>query len=263
LKRHGRRSERASANARRVAGPARGFAGSAPPGRPRRSKAAPRRDPGSLRRRATPRRHAGRDSLLAAAAALFAEHGYDAVTTRQILERAGVEAPSLYHHFGSKLGLYRAVLAESSEPFAERFARLGERLRTRAGGDARARLAELVWAMFQGGLQDPQTMQIALFEVNRPGPRRYDLIAVWERLRDVFRSAIEAGAAAGEIELRGVGPELAANLFIGGLTVYAQLHLAGRQKSLTRRLAQQIADALVGGLEARGARAAATVRGAL
>jgi hypothetical protein len=115
--------------------------------------------------------------------------------------------------------------------------------------------------MFQGGLRDPETMQIALFEVNRPGPRRYDLIAIWERLRDVFRATLEAGAVEGELDLRHTTPELAANLFIGGLTVYAQLHLQGRQKGLTRRLAQQIADTLVDGLAARGPRPLPPSRG--
>jgi AcrR family transcriptional regulator len=224
--------------------------------RPQRPKGAPRRDPGVVRRRGSPRRQAGRESLLVAAAALFAERGYDAVTTRQILERAGVEAPSLYHHFESKLGLYRAVLAENSEPFVARFAILAERLRKDRPGGVRAALAELVWGMFQGGLRDPETMQIALFEVNRPGPRRYDLIAVWERLRDVFRSTIETAVARGELDLRRASPDLAANLFMGGLTVYAQLHLAGRQRTLTRRLAQQIVDTVIDGLAAVGDRTA-------
>ena len=201
----------------------------------------------------------GRTSLLAAAAALFAELGYDAVTTRQILERAGVEAPSLYHHFGSKLGLYRAVLAESSEPFVESFAQLGGRLRASSPGDVRLRLRELVWAMFQGQLRNPEAFQIALFEVSRPGPRRYDLIAVWEQLRDVFRSTIDAGIASGELELRQSSSEVAANLFLGGLTVYLQLHQVGRQRGLTRRLAGQIADTLVEGIAARTSRSGRVV----
>jgi AcrR family transcriptional regulator len=196
----------------------------------------------------------GRASLLTAAASLFAERGYDAVTTRQILERAGVEAPSLYHHFGSKLGLYRAVLAEGSEPFAADFARLGERLRARGPSDARARLGELIWAMFQGQLRSPETFQIALFEVNRPGPRRYDLIALWERLRDVFKGTLDEGVSSGELDLRQGGAEVAANLFLGGLTVYLQLFQLGRQRGLTRRLARQIAETLVDGIAARPAR---------
>ena len=101
----------------------------------------------------------GRADLLEAAAALFAELGYDAVTTRQILERAGVEAPSLYHHFGSKLGLYRAVLSGTSEPFVERFERLGRRLRSEGKASVHDTLTELVWAVFRGALSNPEWLR--------------------------------------------------------------------------------------------------------
>lgn len=50
-----------------------------------------------------------RDALLHAAKAEFAERGYDAASTREILRHAGVTAPVLYHHFGNKAGLFRAV----------------------------------------------------------------------------------------------------------------------------------------------------------
>ncbi len=143
----------------------------------------------------------GRESLLAAATALFAEHGYDAVTTRQILERAGVEAPSLYHHFGSKLGLYRAVLSDTSEPFVERFVRIGTKLRRNAGASAQSVLEEMVWASFRGALSNPETVQIALFEATRPGPRRYDVISVWEQLRNVFKAVLEDAEASGELAM--------------------------------------------------------------
>ncbi|MET0954730.1 MAG: TetR/AcrR family transcriptional regulator [Cryobacterium sp.] len=48
-----------------------------------------------------------RDRLLLAAAELL-ESGA-AVSTRAVCERAGVQAPTLYHHFGSKQGLIDAV----------------------------------------------------------------------------------------------------------------------------------------------------------
>lgn len=193
----------------------------------------------------------GRASLLAAAAALFAELGYDAVTTRQILERAGVEAPSLYHHFGSKLGLYRAVLSGTSEPFVERFARLGRRLRRDEQTSVQETLTELVWTVFRGALSNPETVQIALFEATRPGPRRYDVLSVWEQLRNVFKSVLEEGQASGELSMPAGGAELAANLFIGGLTVHLQLGAVNRRKALNRRLARQITAAIVEGLTPR------------
>jgi AcrR family transcriptional regulator len=52
----------------------------------------------------------GQDLLLAAAQQLFAERGYDRVTTREIAEQAGVDATLIARYFGSKAGLYLAAL---------------------------------------------------------------------------------------------------------------------------------------------------------
>lgn len=51
-----------------------------------------------------------RDRLLHAAAALMDASGERALSTRAVCERAGVSAPTLYHHFGSKQGLIDAVI---------------------------------------------------------------------------------------------------------------------------------------------------------
>lgn len=49
------------------------------------------------------------DRIVTAAAALFAERGYTATTTRAIAERAEVNEVTLFRHFGSKLGVLRAL----------------------------------------------------------------------------------------------------------------------------------------------------------
>jgi AcrR family transcriptional regulator len=52
-----------------------------------------------------------RDRILAAAAALLAERGYVATTTRAIATAAGVNEVTLFRRFGSKQGLLRALVA--------------------------------------------------------------------------------------------------------------------------------------------------------
>lgn len=47
-----------------------------------------------------------------AARVLFATHGYAAVGLEQVAEAAGVTRGAVYHHFGSKRGLFAAVLVE-------------------------------------------------------------------------------------------------------------------------------------------------------
>ncbi|MGD8281853.1 MAG: TetR/AcrR family transcriptional regulator [Gemmatimonadota bacterium] len=61
-----------------------------------------------------------RSGILEAAAAVVAERGLDAATTREICDRAGVSAPTLYHHFGDKQGLMDAVVTLAYERYLTR-----------------------------------------------------------------------------------------------------------------------------------------------
>ncbi|WP_052699369.1 TetR/AcrR family transcriptional regulator [Hyphomicrobium sp. 99] len=57
------------------------------------------------------------DEILNAAVGLLEKDGFEAVTTRAVCQAAGVTAPTLYHHFGDKDGLLRAVVARGVETF--------------------------------------------------------------------------------------------------------------------------------------------------
>ncbi|WP_395244424.1 TetR family transcriptional regulator [Agromyces sp. MMS24-K17] len=57
-----------------------------------------------------------RDDLVAAARIEFAQHGVDGTTTRRIAARAGVDPAMITHHFGSKDGLWQAVLELPIDP---------------------------------------------------------------------------------------------------------------------------------------------------
>ncbi len=68
-------------------------------------------DPSPLRTRT----HDGartRQGILKAAHALFAERGYSGAHVNDIVARAGTTKPMVYYHFGSKEGLFAAVLEE-------------------------------------------------------------------------------------------------------------------------------------------------------
>jgi AcrR family transcriptional regulator len=56
-----------------------------------------------------------RAALLAAAAEEFARHGPKGARIQAIVQRAGVNERMIYHHFGSKDGLYAAVLQDQAE----------------------------------------------------------------------------------------------------------------------------------------------------
>ncbi|KDN85890.1 TetR/AcrR family transcriptional regulator [Kitasatospora cheerisanensis] len=63
---------------------------------------------------------ASRERILAAATALFAEHGYDGTTTRTIAGAAGLNVATVAYHVGTKADLYREVMRRAHE--AERAA---------------------------------------------------------------------------------------------------------------------------------------------
>ncbi len=56
----------------------------------------------------TIRRSSGKLRLIAAADKLFSRASFDDVSVAEILDESGLKAPSLYHHFGDKEGLYFA-----------------------------------------------------------------------------------------------------------------------------------------------------------
>lgn len=59
-----------------------------------------------------------RTRILSAAEALFAEHGYDGVSMRQVGAEAEVPFALVTYHFETKAGLYRAIFVRRSEAMA-------------------------------------------------------------------------------------------------------------------------------------------------
>ncbi|NIH85788.1 TetR family transcriptional regulator [Amycolatopsis granulosa] len=65
-----------------------------------------------MRRTQEERSQNTRAALVAAARELFAERGYQAVPADEIVRAAGVTRGALYHHYGDKQGLFRAVFEQ-------------------------------------------------------------------------------------------------------------------------------------------------------
>jgi AcrR family transcriptional regulator len=58
-----------------------------------------------------------RERLLEAAGPVFAEHGFEGATVRQLASQAGVNIAAVSYHFGDKAGLYRACITEGFGAF--------------------------------------------------------------------------------------------------------------------------------------------------
>jgi AcrR family transcriptional regulator len=60
-----------------------------------------------------------RESVFAAAAALFSSHGFDGVAMDDIARAAGVNKAMIYYHFADKLALYRAIVSDGLQTMSE------------------------------------------------------------------------------------------------------------------------------------------------
>jgi AcrR family transcriptional regulator len=73
-----------------------------------------------------------RDALLEAAGRLFARHGAAEVSLRRVADEAGVTPAMVHYYFGSREGLYDAMLERA---FSRVLARVREVARREAGGE--------------------------------------------------------------------------------------------------------------------------------
>lgn len=105
-----------------------------------------------------------RDKLLLAALELFGKYGFDAVSTRQLAQGAGVNLQAINYYFGTKRGLYNAVadylmgrlqvrLGDTRQQVLSRFAEARSGARPISVDEARALLtmvAETLLTLFSG-----------------------------------------------------------------------------------------------------------------
>ncbi|AQA18660.1 hypothetical protein BST95_10850 [Halioglobus japonicus] len=83
--------------------------------------------------------------IMDVAESLFAEQGYEGTSLRQIAAGAGIQEPGLYNHFGSKQGLYEAVLFRGLNPMAEAMTdQLGAAVGLRDYTDLPAKMTDLL-----------------------------------------------------------------------------------------------------------------------
>lgn len=86
----------------------------------------------------------GAAAILDAAMELFAERGFDSVPLSAIAKRAGVSKGNIFHHYGSKDGLYLAVMKQASGNTARLLADL-----TRGAGSFADRIRHFARAHLQ------------------------------------------------------------------------------------------------------------------
>jgi AcrR family transcriptional regulator len=197
------------------------------------NRAAVRTKPPLLARRQDRRR----GEVLDAAAAVFAEKGFHAATTRDIADRLGLLPGSLYYYVESKEAAFAEVCRRRGEGFNARLAaildapgRLESRVRAGIAQHMRHNRAELV-------------STIALSQRALPGWRELRALGrvyerLWERL---FRAAVQARELPRDFDCRAAALALLA-LCNGAIHTYE-----GRSPREIERLAGRFADYFLNG----------------
>jgi AcrR family transcriptional regulator len=138
--------------------------------------------------------------LLQAARALFAEKGFAATTTRDIIKRAGVSDQSLFSHFGSKEGIFEAAVLAPFEEFVRRYVREWGGA-SRNFGDLPEMMARYVEELYALVREQRQLMRALPLEYLAHGPAR----AILAQVEAVARELKVAGGYAADpaIAVRG------------------------------------------------------------
>ena len=146
----------------------------------------------SVRARRDRQRQQLRQAILHAAGELILERGYDGFSLRQVAERIGYSATTIYLHFENKDALVATVIDEG-------FGRFLRALQAVDTPDPLGRIADLGRAYVRFGLENRVYYQLMFMQradllTFGSRERQPERAATFEILLDAVRQALEAGA---------------------------------------------------------------------
>jgi AcrR family transcriptional regulator len=160
-----------------------------------------------------------REQVLTAALHLFASRGYFNTSVHDIQRQAQVSIGSIYHHFGDKEGIARALYQELLQRTDDQLAGIAERFDS---AEARCRAAvELLFGMTEA---DPEAMAFILNAKHReflPEEPPICSSGPFRRMRQMVADGI------GDGEIRLMDPVVAAACLFGGPLRLIHLRLDG------------------------------------
>lgn len=182
------------------------------------------------------------DRILQSALELFSTRGYDATSVREICEAAGITKPTLYHFYGSKEGVYRALVDGVLEDFRGQLTRQLD-----VGGPVVDRLRRVARSYFEAARGRRELMRFIFGLIHNPPASApvTDFTRFYDEIVRLVAAAVDEGVASGELA---PGPtEIRMLLFMGALgEALCGWVITGRPE-LTVELADAIVDTLLRG----------------
>ena len=184
-----------------------------------------------------------RERLLSGATGLFASKGYAAATVRETVERAGVTKPVLYYYFGSKEGIYLALMRE---PFGK-FAALVEEA-VLESGSAKDRLFGLCLRAYDIFVEniDAARVMYSIYYGPPQGAPFVDFDAYHHRFQEAVLQVLREGIRGGEF--RRVNLDDAMWAVIGALNVAMEVELCHPKQSLGRDGVRRVLELVLEGI---------------
>lgn len=141
------------------------------------------------------------EQILATAAELFGERGFDAVSLEDVAERLDVTKGSLYYYFASKDELGTAAIETLGNDWTARLERL---LATQDGGPGERLRALLREHIAIAVREYPAALRLFLVPRDWPDAQQERIKELRRRHDQLFRTVVEEGVETGEFTVIGV-----------------------------------------------------------
>jgi AcrR family transcriptional regulator len=184
------------------------------------------------------------ERILRTALDLFAVKGYDATAVREICEAAGITKPTLYHFYGSKDGVFQALVRSGFEQFR---ALVDRALAT--PGTFEGRVKVFAQLLFESAGRQPRFWRFMHSVIWAPPGTALPQTEPCTQFYDGVMAKL-AAAADEAVESREIAPGptyVRMLILMGALGEAATGHVIAGKPQLTPALADQIVDTIFNG----------------
>jgi len=184
------------------------------------------------------------ERILSTALDLFAVRGYDATAVREICEAAGITKPTLYHFFGSKDGVLRALVEAGFQQFRAIVTAAVE-----TPGTFRHRTKVLARTVFESASSKPRLWRFIHSVIWAPPgtalPQADSCTEFYDGVIGALSKLADEAVAAGEITPGPTGVRML--ILMGAISEAATGYVIAGKPQLTSDLADQIVDTIFDG----------------
>jgi AcrR family transcriptional regulator len=184
-----------------------------------------------------------RQQILAAALRLFATHGYAGTSTQAIIAASRVSKPVLYYHFGSKAGLFSAIVGEAEDQVLK----VISKAKARARG-FRGQLVEICAALFQFARDNREAicLFLELASTSCQCPTRKQCLRKKRQLHAVIERIMEQGLSESLLQKQFSNEELVIG-FRGLIRSHILQFLSDPRWPLSRKRAEAVVSLFLNG----------------